>query len=468
MKGRILIFILFASLFVRAQIEENEWTEEALEARDTLTLNNCPPRLLWSVFGLSQEQIYSLYNYRSSMGAVLDPLELYYLNHWDSATVRLALNQLPLQSSAGPALSQTRSRHRLSYTGKLRSTNTVTFQRPLATGALHHRLTYDEGTFDQGWSGYLGTNIQGKWDTELYFGDHQGRVGQGLLWNSPSFPNPTSGEVFGSGIRGKSGSGISSGPRGLGLQVRGGPWSAMASLDTGGFAGSALRYGSYWGELGVLQESNNHWSVSGKWIQGSFRWFGEMGPNTYCAGANYWTGDLLIEYRQLKKLQWDEARHYLYLSWRDSHGTWNLRYNNGLIKGRWIGGQFDYSINAHSGESEVETTWRHRLRWTPGPWQLDVHLHGQSKGLSFRWQEEFASGSWTAQWSFLDFEDLPYWAAVPVVAGTIGSKAVYRDFAGLHLVHRKGAFQWSTAVNIEAEQPSEVLELYLSYTRSWS
>lgn len=467
MRRSLCLLLLALPISCWAQWDEDQWSEPASELLDTLTLNNIPPRLLWSLYGLSREAVYELVTYREAMGYIEHPLELLALPEWDSTTVYGLLAQLPLERPEVPNTSRWTSLHRLDLGKRQRLQHTVAFDQRIALGSLHQRTEWEVNSqLTSSVAGFLATRLEGPLQATFVFGDHRHTAGQGLLLGETGFSNPSTAEAFGSGLRGRTGAGALSSPRGLGLQFHHGPWVAEHTLvSTSGVGSSAISYRSLhamggWARTGEAQ------SVFARWHRGPVRAFGEWTfSKTGCAGVNWWAGDVLVEgWVAYDGTRWDPR---LYLTWRDELGSWNIRWRQGRVRLNWQGKDWSYSLNQHEQAESAMGSWRHRIRHQHGPWQWDGHFHAGTRGLTSRWTG--AVGTWQAavQLTLVDAHEEPVWAAVPVVSGSIAALAVYEDWSGWHTTWKRGPWQFGGSWNFE-KPAAESWQLQVRYLRHWS
>ena len=93
----------------------DEWTPARTTVLDTLTINNCPPELLWQWFGLTKEAVYAIVEYREYMGHIVDPIELIGLSGLSKQEILALADVLPFSKDRPK-----KSKSQIIYSGSLR------------------------------------------------------------------------------------------------------------------------------------------------------------------------------------------------------------------------------------------------------------------------------------------------------------------------------------------------------------
>jgi hypothetical protein len=449
---------------------DEEWNTENEALLDTLSLNNCPPRLLWSQFGLTQAQVYTLSQYRTAMKYIVDPLELYGLEYWDSTTVVKILARLPINLHQNkPDKLQIDQKLRWQLGTRNSANHTLFFSDHQSQGALHQRYHFlAQGRVELLQSGFLSSTLGQAAKTTIVFGDLQLAAGQGLLWDKPTFSNPISEERFATGVFGKRSSATTNYIRGMGLHHIAGPWTLSTYADTGTSAGVQILYKTAQGSVGAVGNNSGAIALHAKVIKGPLRIFSEARKSRQLFGLNYFSGDVLAEYRVDLKQDLDgEIRHNFNLSWRDSRGNWNIRVLHGKLKVQWNDGAWRYNISEH--RTADRQSFRHRIHYeSPYHWTIDGHLHGKTKGIQFRYRPFYMQPNFVLQWTFVDYIDLPVWASTPYMPGSIPSLALNEDWAGVHLKFHKKNWYSTLAWNFAQNDIKKALNLSMSLNISIS
>jgi hypothetical protein len=426
---KLTVGLLLYSVALCAQVDESIYNSSYAFTMDTLTLNNCPAELLWSEFGLEKEAVFELVEYRSSVGQIKDPSELKGMVHLDSVTISRLLQALPLTLPA-------RKKNKLS------SLSTVQLG---AKNSFSQRLDGRVENIQFGvkckprekvpMHGFISQQYPTKFGEHIFLlGTHRVEVGQGILNAYESFPSPTSEEKFGRGIVGSSAEGNRFG------------WAQSLHWRSCDLGWSHDRKGDLWfvqqtlpaGNIGFASQEGQ-WTFYSKYYVGSLRLFGELGSQGSRLGLNFWSKDVLIEGNA--SCIANELSFWFYLSGRNSSGNWNLKWQPEKIKFSWSKGPFQYQLSQHPSKDLLNSTVRQKLRWDSGFGTLDLHWHAHTIGISFRSFQEWQSWRITQQWGMIQAEDNPVWVAVPLLTGSIGSKAIYSDFVGLHLKAQNAGFQ---------------------------
>ena len=420
----------------------DEWTPARTTVLDTLTINNCPPELLWQWFGLTKEAVYAIVEYREYMGHIVDPIELIGLPGLTKQEILVLADVLPFSKDR-----PRKSKSQIIYSGSLRD---VLRMKAKCLG--------NQGRMEWGWSkelsidgkthshskptAFITSKQNGKVQSKWLIGRHTFRLGQGLVSGTNGFGSSLTREQFTSGLRGTLSS-YGAIRNGFGATSRYKNTRLLISVDEANTCSGALEYCSPQGSIGLGQVNKVNTTYF-KWQWQSQRWFGEFTSQEQALGWNWWRDDVLFEGYLHRKQERTNAA--ISLQWRDALGQWSLQLHEGRLKGNWKG-----SVLRYQCASSDEGTFRHRLTL---PWEqrsIDVHYHNGTYGGSIRsskttknWQLQSAVG-------WVKADSAPIWLAVPVATGFIGAQSIYDDFFGYHLKVNTGG--WSASMSYDFTTP---------------
>lgn len=419
-----------------------EWTPARTTVLDTLTINNCPPELLWQWFGLSKEGVYSIVKYRELMGYIIDPIELVGLPGLSKQDIGELADVLPFSRDQPK-----RSKNQLIYNGSVRGTL-----------RMKTKFIGSSGGFEWGWSkeltmdgesivsskprAFICTKHSGTVQSQWLIGHHTLLLGEGLLSGSRGFGTSPSREQFSQGIRGAlSTYGASRNGFGATSQYKHG--RLYMSFDEGVGINGAVEYRGGQSTLGLGLVNGTGTSYF-KWQWKSQRWFGEFTAKEQALGWNWWRDDLLFEGYLHRKEQ--KTTTVVSMQWRDATGKWSLQLIEDRFKGNWQGDWLRYQCAGTS-----EKSLRHRLTV---PWDhrsVDLHYHNGTYGGSIRSSKTMRHWQFQSSLGWVQADTSPIWLSVPVATGFIGAKSVYEDFFGYHFKANKGG--WSTSMSYNMTKP---------------
>lgn len=456
--GALLLGLLLHTWQLEAQLDEALWSESFADALDTLSVNNCTPELLWAQFQFSKAQVFELVSYRTAMGGIEDPLELYALREWDSTAINLLFQLLPLKRPTTKA-AQFRALQRF------RATSTAQFfeARQQATnahcsGALAVKLAFTMDApakttrhgflWAQAPPPHFSSSHKYRLPTwNLGFGDFRLSAGQGLNLSAPAFPSPSTAEIFSTGLRGVSSSYAAGAYRGVATALKWRSWQSSMVLDTAGTLTGCLYARPHWGTFGLTHRSAQQ-SAFATYHSEQMRAFGELtSQGDFDLGLNNVFNDLLVEFVVKGRSEQPVALE-CYLSWRDSWGQWNVRRTRNRWFLQWQRGPWTLTTSEHrAAEASHAPTYRHKLRWQFQWGQMDLHYHAGSRGITYQWSGATQAYRYAVQASFIHANGHPVYISAPTASGGIPALGVYRSWAGLHLKAQWRQWQASMSTN---------------------
>ena len=408
----ILTFLAYRTFGQHVELEDLR--------RDTLTLNNITPTLLWQHYGLIKEEVFEVCNYRDAMGGILTYDELRGLPSLSDSTIKMLKEQLPLFIG----------------TENKQSGELSLRLQPLSKDLISLRLEHNGPGYDAvvrgnpadlqssiGWS-EINIPLAGA-DTRLLLGQHTLSAGQGLVLSAPAFPSPSSREFFAKGMRGST-SAYSS-HSGIGLDLRGRRWHMGGSLDQESFGLCTHREFEN-GSLGLAIRDSLA-SVYGKWYKRSWRVFSEAAIHEQVLGINLWQNDILTEWVATR----DEngiATAWL-MSGRIPNGDWNVSWLTGRLRGTWRQGNWSLQLAQHGSlKTTSAPSFRAVLRYQKGPYRMEHHRHGRTMGILGRMDGNLGSSRFTAMWAACSYGGHPIWLGIPYAPGALSVKAVHANYLG--------------------------------------
>ena len=389
--------------------------------RDTLTLNNISPTLLWQHFELSKAEVFEVCNYRDAMGGILSYDELRGLPSLTDTTISELMKKLPLFLEAEREASGSLSLRFQPFSRDLISLR-LEQQGKGHQSVLRANPLYIQSSI--GWS-EIHLPLAGA-DARLLLGQHTLSAGQGLVLSAPAFPAPSSKEFFAKGMRGSTSN--YSGYEGVGLNLQGRRWYSGGSLSQQSFGLCTHREFEN-GMLGVALRDSLA-SLYGKWYRKQWRVFSEAAVHEQVLGVNLWQNDILTEWVVNHDAN-GLATAWL-MSGRIPNGDWNLNWSSGRLRSTWRQGNWSLQLAQHGSFKETEApTFRTVLRFQKGRYRLEHHRHGQTMGLLGRIDESWGSSKFTGMWAAFSYDGHPVWVGIPYAPGALAVKAVHANYFGI-------------------------------------
>ena len=399
--------IIFSALYLPTCAQTQQWHETL---RDTLTINNCPPTLLWQEYGLSKAAVFEVCAYRDAVGEILTYDELIPISSLDSTMLHPLIEQLPLDRP-------TERRGGTSASSRLRPSSAT----PLQTNIQHPNGQWRASWHrDKGmqYGGFLQSRQQvGAVELNVLTGQFFLSAGQGLVLSAPTFGVPQSREFFGRGLRGTASAYGSE--SGWAVEAVSGSLTAALGRGEDGGLGRAQWEGQK-GYVGAAWRGDEA-SVYGKWYGGNWRYYGEWSREKQWIGVNGWMDDVLVEGNvEREGTQWVPN---MLMSGRAVWGDWQWNWRAGQVSARWQKGRWQVFV--------AKKEWmRTVVSYKNDGFKVQCYGHGGSRGLSVRKELVRGEHKWQWMWAAAEVRQGPIWMTMPYMPGSIPSMALYDDFFG--------------------------------------
>jgi hypothetical protein len=403
--------------------QQLEWVENA----DTIALNTIAPTTLWRNFHVPKSAVFSLIEYRNSMGYIDHYDELYTLAHWDSTLVNFLQEQLPLNLPKTVRKTKVKSYARFSPS-RWTLQSSLNFKTESFNAIIHRRIT-ESGTQSP-------TTVAHKYHigrgAQLYalVGAHKITAGQGLVLGASSFPSLASSEVFSRGIQPKTGAGnYAHEGTGAALQLAAKGVHLNYSFTREHSHRGALSYKHPRGVLGIATDTTDR-SMYYKLHYKNVRWFGEHTLNKHAIGCNLFVSDVLFEYLTF----WEQGAlsTRFHMSWRDRSGSYFIKREQQKLKAVYQGKQLGIFVSQHLDENVSSFRWRIQAVLSRNR-TLEIHYHEGTRGIALR--EKWNRSRWSIEGALalIEYEEHPVWISHPIASGNIGATGIFKDYAGLHI-----------------------------------
>lgn len=437
-------------MLASGQISPEDLGPTALEILDTSTLNTITPRLLWQVFGVSKDEVYSFFKYKETFGKIEHLSELYFIDGLDSSTTDYLKAQFTLEKNIEPKALRLISKSTLSKNQAMLS-QSVFFQESHLKGAL--QLHQNKGTTFYG--GFMQTKIR---QTLLIFGNYTLHAGQGLLFGTSVFPSLTTSEYFRSGPLGHAGTSISELKKGFCIQQNFGKNALVIAKDSNRTLLSIYRKLQF-GSIGACTESRDG-SIYAKVYKGNLRAFAECGSTGSKLGVNTIYKDILFESNCSVNPK-GQTRFTHHMSFRNGRGFWKFMLSDAGLRLDLVHQHYTLCLREHRS---LQSSWRIRLKVPTAIFCYEAYLHQRSFGLVVAGQGNFSGYNYQIAIAAAKYNGMPLWLAAPTARGFIGSVPIYDDFFGLLTKIRIGPFYLSSQINTVRPASSKLMmSVYRSY-----
>lgn len=439
----IRVLFLCLPMLASSQISPEDFGPSALEILDTSTLNTITPRLLWQVFGISKDEVYSFFKYKEIFGKIEHLSELYFIDGLDSTTADYLKALFILEKNIKPNVLRLIVKASLSK-NQTRFSQTVNFQESNLTTAL--QLQEHNGRTVAG--GFIQTQIQ---QTLLIFGNFTLHAGQGLLFGTSMFPSLTTSEYFRSGPQGLTVTSIHGRKLGFCLHQKIGSNALLIAKDSNRTLISIQRDANI-GTVGCCTDGKDG-SLHAKIYKGNLRAYAECGSVGSKIGINYIYKDILFEsnFNRNPKGRTNLIHH---MSFRNSHGFWKFMWSNAGLQMDLVHQRYTLCFREHRSS---ENSWRIRLKIPTTIFCYEAYLHKGSYGLVVARKGSIYGYEYHLAYAAAKYNGLPIWLASPTARGFIGAVPIYDDFFGLLAKIRIGQYYLSSQINIANPPSSKVL-----------
>lgn len=435
--------LLCIPMLANGQISPEDLGPTALEILDTSTLNTITPRLLWQVFGVSKDEVYSFFKYKETFGKIEHLSELYFIDGLDSSTADYLKAQFTLEKNIEPKALRLIGKSSLSK-NQTRFSQRVIFQESHLKGALH--LHQDNGTTSYG--GFIQTQVQ---QTLLILGNFTLHAGQGLLFGTPVFPSLTTSEYFRLGPMGHAGSSIRGLKKGLCIQQNFDRHALVIAQDSNRTLLSIHRELDL-GSIGACTDGRDG-SIYAKVYRGNLRAFAECGSKGSKLGVNTVFKDVLFE-SNCTMIPKGRAQFTHHMSFRNGHGFWKFMWSDAGLRLDLVHQHYTLCVREHRS---IERSWRIRLKVPTSIFCYEAYLHQESIGLVVAGQGNFSGYKYQIAFAAAKYKGMPIWLAAPTARGFIGSVPIYDDFFGLLAKFKFGPFYLSSQINIVHPASSKLM-----------